>query len=296
MALGMTAFFGINVVYPAVAADRRELHRVVGRLCDRAGRHPRVPDGADHRAQHPAAGAALGGHVLVLVFAATSYWFSTFPLDTSFWQFVLPRFLMGLAIPCFFIPLNQVILSGLKPHEIASASGLSNFFRTIAASDFDRRDRHDVAAPRRFPSRDARRARHHAESGDASVPRWPRQARRRRAAAPWAMIERIVNREALTLAVNDVFLLYAALFVVMIPIVWLARAAVRQRRRRPRRTDSTARRRLDDRRTRRRRLSGAVLSLVTRGHADVRGGSRAARRNGTPATPPAASAARFTTR
>jgi MFS transporter, DHA2 family, multidrug resistance protein len=37
------------------------------------------------------------------------------------------------------------------------------------------------------------------------------------------MIDVIVNREALTLAVNDVFLLYAALFVVMIPIVWMAR-------------------------------------------------------------------------
>ncbi len=39
----------------------------------------------------------------------------------------------------------------------------------------------------------------------------------------WSIIEGIVDRQALTLAVNDVFLLYAGLFIVMIPIVWLAR-------------------------------------------------------------------------
>jgi len=41
--------------------------------------------------------------------------------------------------------------------------------------------------------------------------------------ASWSIIENIVNREALTLVVNDVFLLFAALFVLMIPVVWLAK-------------------------------------------------------------------------
>jgi DHA2 family multidrug resistance protein len=37
------------------------------------------------------------------------------------------------------------------------------------------------------------------------------------------VIENVVTREALTLAVNDVFLLCALLFFLMIPIVWLAK-------------------------------------------------------------------------
>ncbi|HEY0180496.1 MAG TPA: MFS transporter, partial [Dokdonella sp.] len=39
----------------------------------------------------------------------------------------------------------------------------------------------------------------------------------------WGVIEGIVTRQALTLAVNDVFLLCTVLFLLMIPLVWLAK-------------------------------------------------------------------------
>ena len=39
----------------------------------------------------------------------------------------------------------------------------------------------------------------------------------------WALIEALINRQAMTLAVNDVFLGCAALFLLMIPVVWFAR-------------------------------------------------------------------------
>ena len=39
----------------------------------------------------------------------------------------------------------------------------------------------------------------------------------------WALVNNVVSREALTLAVNDVFLLCAVMFFLMIPIIWIAR-------------------------------------------------------------------------
>ncbi|HET7662533.1 MAG TPA: MFS transporter, partial [Rhodanobacteraceae bacterium] len=39
----------------------------------------------------------------------------------------------------------------------------------------------------------------------------------------WAMVERVISRESMTLAVNDVFLGCAILFVFLIPLVWLAK-------------------------------------------------------------------------
>ena len=39
----------------------------------------------------------------------------------------------------------------------------------------------------------------------------------------WGIIDAVVTRQAMTLAVNDVFLFCTVLFVVMIPIVWLAK-------------------------------------------------------------------------
>jgi MFS transporter, DHA2 family, multidrug resistance protein len=222
MAFGMTAFFGINVVYPLW------LQTVANYTASWAG-YATAPVGILAFLLAPIIGRNIQRLELravvtfsFLVFAGTSYWFSTFPLDTSFWQFVLPRFLMGLAIPCFFIPLNQVILSGLKPHEIASASGLSNFFRTIAASISTavtvtmwqhRGDFHYATLAE------------HVTTANSATQQFVQGIGGAGAAgdAPWAVIDGIVNREALTLAVNDVFLLYAGLFLLMIPIVWLAR-------------------------------------------------------------------------
>lgn len=221
MSLGMTAFFGINVVYPLW------LQTVVGYTASWAG-YATAPVGILAFLMSPIIGRNIQRLELravvtfsFVVFAITSWWFSTFPADTSFWQFVLPRFIMGIAIPCFFIPLNQIILSGLKPHEIASASGLSNFFRTIAAS---------ISTAVTVTMWQHRGDFHHAtlaEHVNATNPATQQFVQGLGTIAPgdgaWAMIENIVNREALTLAVNDVFLLFAALFVLMIPIVWLAK-------------------------------------------------------------------------
>ena len=126
---------------------------------------------------------------------------------------------MGLAIPCFFIPLNQVILSGLKPHEIASASGLSNFFRTIAAS---------ISTAVTVTLWQHRGEMHHATLAEhvnnaSSATQQFLNGLSHAGNATWPVIEGIVNREALTQSVNDVFLLFAGLFLAMIPVVWLAR-------------------------------------------------------------------------
>jgi DHA2 family multidrug resistance protein len=37
------------------------------------------------------------------------------------------------------------------------------------------------------------------------------------------VVERLITREALTLAVNDVYLVCAVMFVAMIPLLWLAK-------------------------------------------------------------------------
>ncbi|MDE1961417.1 MAG: MFS transporter, partial [Xanthomonadaceae bacterium] len=42
-------------------------------------------------------------------------------------------------------------------------------------------------------------------------------------AKAWSIVDGIVTRESLTMAVNDVFLLCAVLFFAMIPIVWIAK-------------------------------------------------------------------------
>ena len=42
--------------------------------------------------------------------------------------------MMGFGLSLFFLPLNQIIMAGISPAEMASAAGLSNFVRTFAGS------------------------------------------------------------------------------------------------------------------------------------------------------------------
>ncbi|HEX7769870.1 MAG TPA: DHA2 family efflux MFS transporter permease subunit [Dokdonella sp.] len=222
MSFGMFAFFGINVVYPLW------LQTVVDYTASWAGLAT-APVGILAFLVAPLIGRNIQRLELrsvvtfaFLVFAATSYWFATFPDNAAFDQLVWPRFVMGIAIPCFFIPLNQIFLSGLEPHQIASASGLANFCRTIAAS---------MSTAATVTLWQHRGDYHHAvlaEHIDRASPAanaWMDGfvALGAPAERMWALTEALLTRQAMTLAVNDVFLFCTALFLAMIPVVWFAR-------------------------------------------------------------------------
>lgn len=69
-----------------------------------------------------------------IVFAATSFWQSNFYTGVSFDEIIEPRFFQGLGIALFFTPLITIIISKMPPERIASAMGLSNFFRIMGGS------------------------------------------------------------------------------------------------------------------------------------------------------------------
>jgi DHA2 family multidrug resistance protein len=222
MSFGMVAFFGINVVYPLW------LQTVLDYTATWAGLAT-APVGILAFLVSPLIGRNIQRLELrsvvtfsFVVFAVTSYWFASFPDTASFNQLVWPRFVMGIAIPCFFIPLNQIFLSGLEPDQIASASGLANFCRTLAAS---------ISTAVTVTVWQHRGDNHHAilaEHLDAASPATSAFVQGLGALGgpplrAWSLVEALVTRQAMTLAVNDVFLLCTALFLAMIPIVWLAR-------------------------------------------------------------------------
>ena len=222
LSLGMFAFFGINVVFPLW------LQVTLNYTATWAGLAT-APVGVLAFLMAPILGRNL--HRLELrgvvtfsfiVFAITSYWFSTFTSLASFSSLVLPRFVMGIAIPCFFIPLNQIYLSGLPPEQIASATGLSNFCRTIGSS---------ISTAVMVTLWQHRGETHHAtltENIDATHPaatQFLQQGSHLGLSHTQSLglLDQLVTRESLTLAVNDVFLACAVLFVVLIPILWFAR-------------------------------------------------------------------------
>jgi DHA2 family multidrug resistance protein len=222
MSFGMLGFFGINVVYPLW------LQTVLDYTASWAGLAT-APVGILAFVLSPIIGRNIQRLELrsvvtfaFLIFAITSYWFASFPDNASFQQLIWPRIIMGIGIPCFFIPLNQVFLSGLEPHQIASASGLANFCRTLASSVSTavsvtiwqhRGDYHHAALTEHLTPASAATASYLDGLGALGGP----------AARSWSIIDALVTRQALTLAVNDVFLLFTFLFLAMIPVIWFAK-------------------------------------------------------------------------
>ena len=59
---------------------------------------------------------------------------SEFAVSVGLRQMIGPQLAMGLGIPFFFVPLMTLSLKAVLPDETASASGVINFVRTVAAA------------------------------------------------------------------------------------------------------------------------------------------------------------------
>ncbi len=222
LSLGMMAFFGINVVFPLW------LQITLGYTATWAGLAS-APVGVLAFVMAPIIGANIQRLELravvtfaFIVFAVTSFWFASFDSSASFGTLVLPRFVMGIGIACFFIPLNQMYLSGLPADQVASASGVANFCRTLGSS---------ISTAATVTLWQHRGDYHHAVLTEHVTPAAPAATNFLQQLQhggfsheqSLGMVDQLITREALTLAVNDVYIVCAVMFLAMIPLLWFAR-------------------------------------------------------------------------
>ncbi|CAG4882782.1 multidrug efflux system protein [Georgfuchsia toluolica] len=157
------------------------------------------------------------------VFGATAYWFSGFNTDIAFSNIVIPRFIQGIGILTFFVPLTTLTLAGLPPQLMASAAGLMAFTRFVAAS---------IGVSLSIAYWEHRTAYHHSTLVENATPYSPVTADTLSAAQSvgfdattgLTMIDRMAHQQAVMLATNDFFLVSAGIFVVLMFSVWFARA------------------------------------------------------------------------
>ncbi len=159
-----------------------------------------------------------------VVFAVVLWMRSQFNTQADFATLLLPTFVQGIAMACFFIPLSGITLSGLGPERIAAAAGLSNFTRIMAGA---------IGTSVVTTLWDSRAALHHAQLADAINPASAAamsslaglQAAGMSAEQALASINRMIDQQAYTLAANDIFYASALIFLLLIPVVWLTRRA-----------------------------------------------------------------------
>jgi len=154
-------------------------------------------------------------------FALVLWMRSNFNTNAPVWVIMVPTLLQGAAMAFFFIPLQSIVFSGLKPEELPSAAGMSNFVR-ISAGAF---------GTSLFTTLwDSRASLHHAQlseqlhrGNEAAM-----QALSRLGASGLspeqasAVLNRLVDQQAYTMAATDLFYLSALLFLGLIGMVWFA--------------------------------------------------------------------------
>lgn len=69
-----------------------------------------------------------------ILFALTFYWQSILNTNASFEEIAMPRFMQGIALAIYYLPLVSLAITGIPSERSASATGLFNFVRTISIS------------------------------------------------------------------------------------------------------------------------------------------------------------------
>jgi DHA2 family multidrug resistance protein len=222
LAMAFFAFSGVNIIFPLW------LQTTLGYTATWAGLAV-APVGLLGLVIAPIVGRnmmrlnlRLAASFAFCIFGFSVFWTATLNESASFLQFATPRFLQGSGMAFFFLPLNQILMSGITSNELASASGVSNFVRTMSGS---------FSTAVTVWIWNQRSQYHHAvltEHITNSSTAWSSYqgqlaARHVGGAGASEFVNQVISSQSSTLGVNDVFNLMGVIFVVLIPFIWFAK-------------------------------------------------------------------------
>jgi DHA2 family multidrug resistance protein len=158
------------------------------------------------------------------VFALVLFMRSHFNTDATMTTVLIPTVIQGVAVAVFFVPLITLALSGLPPDRIPAASGLFNFAR-ITAGAFGT-SIVTTLWDRRATLHHSQLAEHLSTSGAGGQTLAALHASGFSPDQSLQLVNLQIDRQAFMLSANDIFLASAWLFLLLIPVVWLARPSV----------------------------------------------------------------------
>jgi MFS transporter, DHA2 family, multidrug resistance protein len=220
LVLAYAAFFAIGLLVP------QWLQRNLGYTSTWAG-YATAPLGILPVILTPIVGRYAGRFDLRLlasgafvIMGVTCFLRSNFYLDVDFYHVAMVQLLQGLGVALFFMPVLSILLSDLKPNEIAAGSGLATFLRTLGGS---------FAASLTTFLWDRRAIVHHAQLGEHITPFDPNT---QAAVASLghgdtqtagAVINQMITQQAYQISFNEVFYMLGGVFFALIFVVWLAK-------------------------------------------------------------------------
>ena len=159
-----------------------------------------------------------------LIFALVLWLRGGFNPQADFGTIMVPTIIQGAAMAFFFIPLVGLRLSGLKPQDVASASGLTNFVR-ITMGSFGTSIATTLWSDR-AALHHARLVEHVSAYDPATLQALANlQTSGFTDGQSRGMLNQLIDQQAATWAATDIFNASALLFLSLIAVVWLARPA-----------------------------------------------------------------------
>ncbi len=166
-----------------------------------------VAKGIDPRILVSAGVAWLGCMALV-----RSNWTS----GTDFWMLAAPQLIQGFAMSFFMLPLTAIMLGNVPQDDMASATGIQNFVRTLFAAlsaatalsiwgNTQQAAKIELAGNLQPDETMATLAEHGFTTEQAT-----------------GVIASIVDRETVTIAVDHIFLITSAIFFLCAVVIWFA--------------------------------------------------------------------------
>ncbi|CAJ5732305.1 EmrB/QacA family drug resistance transporter [Burkholderia pseudomallei] len=157
-----------------------------------------------------------------LTFVLCFWMRSRYTTGVDEWSLMAPTFVQGIAMAGFFIPLVSITLSGLPGHRIPAASGLSNFVRIMCGG---------IGTSIFQTAWDHRNNFHHAQLVEQANPYNPtfNQAVTQMGQLGFTrdqahgLINNMATQQAAQLGVNDLFYISAAIFVLLIALIWITK-------------------------------------------------------------------------
>ncbi|WP_133646408.1 DHA2 family efflux MFS transporter permease subunit [Paraburkholderia flava] len=220
LVLAYSAFFAVNVIVP------QWLQRTLGYTAFWAGLAA-APMGVIPVLLTPFMGKyapRFNMRILVCcafaILGSASFLRAQFLLDVDFQHIAMIQLLQGLGLALFIMPINSILLSDLKPDEIAAGSGLSTFLRTLGAS---------FAVSITSFLWERRAVEHHARLTedisvfDPVVRGWLRALGNGDPQRAYVLMDRMVDAQAYQISFNDVAFALGWVYVAVIAVVWLAK-------------------------------------------------------------------------
>ncbi|RDI99047.1 MFS transporter [Dyella solisilvae] len=154
-----------------------------------------------------------------LVMGATCFMRSNFFVQVDFWHIAGVQLFQGLGVALFFMPVTTILLSDLRPNEIASGGGLATFLRTLGAS---------FSASLTTFLWDHRAIVHHAHLAEKFSPydstaQTTLQQAGVTGQAGNALLDQLIIQQGYQISFNEVFRMLGWVFLCLIVVVWMAR-------------------------------------------------------------------------